>query len=72
MKTYKGIHNSAQEEKFMKEMSRLSQLVHPNIVRMYGIVMEGEFPAMVMEYLPRSDLKTFLTVRFYTINNYTP
>ena len=27
----------------MKEMARLSQLVHPNIVQMYGIVIEGMF-----------------------------
>ena len=64
----------------MKEMARLSQLVHPNIVKMYGIVIqgmcsimkqqsvynnfaiEGHFPAMVLEFLPCSDLKTFLTV----------
>ena len=67
----------------MKEMARLSQLVHPNIVKMYGMVIqgmfgitklqsvyhnsicfssEGHFPAMVLEFLPCSDLKTFLTV----------
>ncbi|KAL5503412.1 hypothetical protein EMCRGX_G010360 [Ephydatia muelleri] len=62
MKSFKNIHNCTQEANFMKEMARLSQLVHPNIVQMYGIVIEGrQFPAMVMEYLPHSDLKTFLS-----------
>ncbi|KAL5488767.1 hypothetical protein EMCRGX_G017760 [Ephydatia muelleri] len=62
MKTFKNIHNCTQEANFMKEMAQLSKLVHPNIVKMYGIVIEdGQFPAMVMEYLPYSDLKTFLT-----------
>ncbi|KAL5503422.1 hypothetical protein EMCRGX_G010370 [Ephydatia muelleri] len=62
MKSFKNIHNCKHEANFMKEMARLSQLVHPNIVKMYGIVIEGGlFPAMVMEYLPHSDLKTFLS-----------
>lgn len=60
LKTYKNIQNCTDEQNFMKEIGRLSQLVHPNIVLMYGVVMEGGFPAMVMEYLPHSDLKTFL------------
>ena len=43
MKSFKNIHNCKQEANFMKEMARLSQLVHPNIVQMYGIVIEGMF-----------------------------
>ena len=43
MKTYKNIHNCTQEANFMNEMAQLSQIVHPNIVRMYGIVIEGMF-----------------------------
>ena len=43
MKSFKNIHNCKQEANFMKEMAQLSQLVHPNIVKMYGIVLEGMF-----------------------------
>ena len=90
MKTFKNIHNCTQEANFMKEMAQLSKLVHPNIVKMYGIVIEGmfsmiksynfdnewttdgQFPTMVMEYLPHSDLRTFLTVCTYIGKTYTP
>ena len=87
IKTYKSIRNCTREASFMKEMARLSQLVHPNIVKMYGIVIEGlcsimkqqsvyknsicfaiegHYPAMVLEFIPCSDLKTFLTVCLHT------
>ena len=31
------------QESFMKEMTIMSQMMHPNIVRLYGIVNEGKF-----------------------------
>ena len=42
MKTIKNISTSTRKASFMKEMTRLSQLIHPNIVKMYGIVDEGK------------------------------
>ena len=31
------------QQSFMKEMTIMSQMMHPNIVRLYGIVSEGAF-----------------------------
>ena len=31
------------QQSFMKEMAIMSQMMHPNIVRLYGIVNEGMF-----------------------------
>ena len=31
------------QQSFMKEMTIMSQMMHPNIVRLYGIVSEGTF-----------------------------
>ena len=41
VKTVKNVSNPTKKANFVKEMARLSQLIHPNIVKMYGIVDEG-------------------------------
>ena len=41
VKTIKRISNNTKKASFIKEMARLSQLIHPNIIQMYGIVDEG-------------------------------
>ena len=37
--------NSSEKDKadFLKEMMVMSQILHPNIVRLYGLVVEGEY-----------------------------
>ena len=41
--------NSTEKDKadFMKEMAVMSQILHPNIVRFYGLVNESEFLSAV-------------------------
>eukprot|EP00731_Ephydatia_muelleri_P032043 Em0023g550a len=56
--------NSSEKDKadFLKEMTVMSTLLHPNIVRLYGLVNENqESSSIVLEYLPNGDLKHFLT-----------
>ncbi|KAL5457396.1 hypothetical protein EMCRGX_G034648 [Ephydatia muelleri] len=56
--------NSSEKDKadFLKEMTVMSTLLHPNIVRLYGLVNENqESSSIVLEYLPNGDLKQFLT-----------
>jgi hypothetical protein len=51
------------QQSFMKEMTIMSQMMHPNIVRLYGIVSEDvPSPWIVLEYMEHGDVKSFLTV----------
>ena len=37
-------HESEKEkENFIKEMKIMSKLLHPNIIRLYGLVIEGDY-----------------------------
>jgi hypothetical protein len=50
------------QQSFLKEMRIMSEMVHPNIVRLYGLVTEDvPSPWIVLEYMEHGDLKTFLT-----------
>ena len=42
IKTTKKTSDEKQQAEFLKEMSIMSQLMHPNIVRLYGLVQKGE------------------------------
>ena len=54
------------QESVLKEFSVMASTMHPNIVRLYGLVMDSTTvgPTIVMEYLPYGDLKTYLKVKF--------
>lgn len=42
VKTAKKSSSSKEKEEFMREMNIMSQMMHPNIVRLYGVVQQGE------------------------------
>ena len=42
VKTAKKSSSKKEKEEFMREMTIMSQMMHPNIVRLYGVVQEGE------------------------------
>lgn len=63
----------------MKEISIFKQVgYHPNIVRLIGYVTQIQPCCMVMEYLPKADLKQYLCkiksnlLRNYFTNRNTP
>ena len=73
--------HSTEKEKndFMREMTTMARMLHPNIVYLHGLVLEGAYQTnlllffhpifsnpenlIVLEFLANGDLKTFLQVR---------
>ena len=49
-------------ENFLKEIETMATLLHPNVVKMYGVVEypESDVYHVVLEYLHLGDLKTYL------------
>ena len=76
----KGIKHETEKEKndFIREMSIMSKILHPNIVRLYGLVLRGLFTHMthchnnniiiiienliVLEFMHQGRLGNFLKV----------
>lgn len=52
------------QDSVLKEFNVMASTMHPNIVRLYGLVMDSTAMGLriVMEYLPYGDLKTYLKV----------
>ena len=58
-------YNEEERSDFLREMAMMSKMIHPNIVRLYGVVTEN-VPShwIVLEYLPQGDLKSYLCVSY--------
>lgn len=41
IKTIKRFESDKEKEKFLTEMKMMSNLMHPNIVRLFGLVQQG-------------------------------
>ena len=54
------IETKADEEKFIKEIQILQHANHENIVRIFGFTRWNQSIAMIMEYMPGTDLNTLL------------
>lgn len=49
----------------LREIAAMANMIHPNIVRLYGIITEESVtPWLVLEYLPYGDLKSYLSVSY--------
>ena len=54
----------AQKRNILQEVSVMTNMAHPNLVKFYGINEENpdELPWLVLEYMPYGSLKDFLEV----------
>ncbi|XP_065826092.1 ephrin type-A receptor 4a-like isoform X2 [Oscarella lobularis] len=51
--------------KFLREAAIMSQFKHNNVSKMYGVVLSGNPMMIVVEILPKGDLKEFLSTTRY-------
>ena len=75
VKTAKKSCTEQQRKDILREISVMTNIVHPNLVRLYGINQEETegLPWLVLEYMPHGDLKHYLkviiTIMITIINN---
>ena len=63
VKTTKKDSTDKENAELLREMAVMSYMVHPNIVKLYGVVtVNVPAPWIILEYLPYGDLKKFLQV----------
>lgn len=63
VKTFSSDHSVEAKQEMLQEFVVMATMVHPNIVRLFGIAMEDVInPRIIIEYLPHGDLKTYLKV----------
>ena len=46
--------------KFLREAAIMGQFVHNNVVQLHGVVTEEENMMIVLEYMPKGDLRNYL------------
>ena len=63
VKTSKSGLSEQQKKDMLREIAVMSNLMHPNIVKFYGIFEKNDIPSIVLEFLPYGDLKSYLAVR---------
>uniref|UniRef100_A0A3P9CAV5 Receptor tyrosine kinase-like orphan receptor 1 n=1 Tax=Maylandia zebra TaxID=106582 RepID=A0A3P9CAV5_9CICH len=63
IKTLKDISNAQQWADFQQEAAVLTELQHPNLVCLVGVVTQEQPVCMLFEFLPQGDLHEFLIMR---------
>lgn len=48
IKTIKKYESEKERKSFQKEMTVMSKLIHPNIVRLFGLVKQGKFISVMV------------------------
>ena len=61
MKTLNSQCSELDRVKFLREAAIMGQFVHNNVVQLHGVVTEEENMMIVLEYMPKGDLKKLLT-----------
>ena len=60
VKTLNSQCSESDRVKFLREAAIMGQFVHSNVVQLHGVVTEEENMMIVLEYMPKGDLRTFL------------
>ena len=60
VKTLNSQCSESDRVKFLREAAIMGQFVHNNVVQLHGVVTEEENMIIVLEYMPKGDLKGFL------------
>ncbi|XP_061594703.1 inactive tyrosine-protein kinase transmembrane receptor ROR1 isoform X2 [Cololabis saira] len=63
IKTMKDVSNSQHWADFQQEVAVLTELQHPNVVCLLGVVTQEQPVCMLFEFLPQGDLHEFLIMR---------
>ena len=60
VKTLNSQCSESDRVKFLREAAIMGQFVHNNVVQLHGVVTEEENIMIVLEYMPKGDLRKFL------------
>ena len=60
MKTLNSQCSESDRVKFLREAAIMGQFKHNNVVQLHGVVTEEENMMIVLEFMPKGDLREFL------------
>ena len=60
VKTLNSQCSESDRVKFLREAAIMGQFQHNNVVQLHGVVTEEENMMIVLEYMPKGDLRNFL------------
>ena len=60
VKTLNSQCSESDRVKFLREAAIMGQFVHNNVVQLHGVVTEEENIMIVLEYMPKGDLREYL------------
>ena len=60
VKTLNSQCSESDRVKFLREAAIMGQFVHNNVVQLHGVVTEEENMMIVLEYMPKGDLRNYL------------
>ena len=63
VKTLNSQCSESERVKFLREAAIMGQFVHNNVVQLHGVVTEEENMMIVLEYMPKGDLKKYLKLK---------
>ena len=60
VKTLNSQCSETDRVKFLREAAIMGQFVHNNVIQLYGVVTEEENMMIVLEYMPKGDLREYI------------
>ena len=62
IKTIRRYTSEKETQDFMREMSTMANMMHPNIIRLYGLVSEGQYVPFKLQVTCTSSLNWLLCI----------